>query len=559
MACNVPRLMEQASVLRARNDWAAARRLYEAAAAAAPGTGGIHHNIALCLYAQGSSKAAYEHAEIATRRAPQLVPAWVLRAKIERALNEIQCAAASLTTALALQPRDPQALLALADLTLNELGNARHAQDLVAPLVGHPEYDRDAQLATLVAKLYDRDESAEAYTRELMAFATRYLKMPGFRFSAKRIARDRSGEARIRVALLSPLFCVSPVYFFTIGALSLLSEEVDLVFFNRGTRSDWATARFQAIAHEWHDVAHLPAAALANALYAQNLDVLIDLGGWMDAIALRAVSTRPAAAQFKWVGGQSCTTGLDAFDGFVTDEDQTPAASAHLYSEPLLSFDSGYVSYTPPDYLPAPHAPEAGTRLYGVIANPAKLSDGFLRDLALVCAGVLGEGGALWFIDRRYRHPQVRERVSAELARGGTAAGFQSGRIRFIAPESHREYLMHVSRLTQILDTAPYSGGLSTIEALWMDVPCASRPRALFCERHSISHMKFCGLGPRTSAFARAGRWIVSSHSGRPIAHCARASHAAVAENLLRAIRRTQPARALRVARAATAQTARSC
>src|SRR5438105_7176677 len=101
MAVNLGHLLEQASVERRRGDWPAAQKLYESAAAADPASAHVHHNLALCLYAQGRHERAAEHSQKATHHAPQLVPAWVLRAKVERALERIEACQQSLSAALA--------------------------------------------------------------------------------------------------------------------------------------------------------------------------------------------------------------------------------------------------------------------------------------------------------------------------------------------------------------------------------------------------------------------------------------------------------------------------
>jgi predicted O-linked N-acetylglucosamine transferase (SPINDLY family) len=43
------------------------------------------------------------------------------------------------------------------------------------------------------------------------------------------------------------------------------------------------------------------------------------------------------------------------------------------------------------------------------------------------------------------------------------------------------------------LDPRPYSGGLTTLEAMWMGVPVVIWPGRRFCARHSASHVTVVG------------------------------------------------------------------
>jgi len=170
---------------------------------------------------------------------------------------------------------------------------------------------------------------------------------------------------------------------------------------------------------------------------------------------------------FKWVGGQSVTTGLDCFDGWIGDQWQSPESLQGLYSEPLINIPGGYCTYTPPDYLPSPAASKSKTPC--VFANPAKVSRAFLKEVKKI-------SGTKVFIHNQYRYPQVQERIRAVL--GNDA--------QFVIPASHQEALQAVNSHATMIDTFPYSSGLTAREAIAMGTKVkVLHVGELFCERHT--------------------------------------------------------------------------
>jgi len=488
-AAELSSLVQRGKEARDAGNWQSAIALYATANEIDGARYDIKHNLGLSLIAANRANDGWLYLTHALALKPDLWPSHVLKAKVLRDNGQIEDADSVLTHVLQHDARNGHALLAAADLDMNEFGDAVGARERVAPLLSDPAFRDEAELTTLMSKLYDRDESDAELSYMLMDFAKRKLSMPGFKFSPEAIAGVTNRTGRKRIGLLSPMFCVSPVYFLTISTFRDLAKSFDLIILNRGAKDDWGTKAFRQIAAEWHNVQNVDPETLANLLKKQSLDVLFDLGGWSDPIGLKALSAKPAEKMYKWVGGQSATTGLTTFDGFITDAVQSPDGAEHFHSEPLLRAPESYVSFEA-------NFPEALTtektyasNVAGVIGNPAKISRKFLKSL-----GKFGteERPAYVFIDRRYAHARVRRRLEEQLRDDGTTG-------HIITVNSRAQFLGQVAKLHTVLDTYPYSGGLTTLEALHLGAIIKPASGNIASARHSLSHVFHWSNGAENS------------------------------------------------------------
>src|SRR6202022_1591842 len=91
---------------------------------------------------------------------------------------------------------------------------------------------------------------------------------------------------------------------------------------------------------------------------------------------------------------------------------------------------------------------------------------------------------------QQFNEPSVRERVGTAF----NGHGIPLERIELRGGSSHRVLLEQYNDIDFVLDPFPYSGGLTTCEALWMGVPTLTMPGETFASRHSFSHMSNIGL-----------------------------------------------------------------
>ena len=84
----------------------------------------------------------------------------------------------------------------------------------------------------------------------------------------------------------------------------------------------------------------------------------------------------------------------------------------------------------------------------------------------------------------------VSERIAGSFAERGVART----RLDLLGGTSHADLMCQYQRIDIALDPFPYSGGLTTCEALWMGVPVVTCPGETFASRHTLSHLSNVGL-----------------------------------------------------------------
>jgi len=471
MSENFNQELETADRLRNEGQWQRAITIYEKIVKSFPQAPSLQHNLAVCYFALGQHRDSQSFAKAAVHLDPSLWQSEIILAKSKKELGEVDEAFQLFKKLSHQHPLNGEALLGQADILLNVYGDPLKATQTIQPLFDIENFAEDAKLTELMASLYDRDESAESLIDRIKLFskASMQLNREAVSFQFKKEVPKKSFKPR--VGLISPMFQASPVYFLTFDFFKKIASQCELIFFNRGHKADWATNEFQAIATEWHEVSFIDPMTLAKTIHGLEINVLYDLGGWMDPLALKALSLKPARQQFKWVGGQSVTSGLDCFDGWMGDTWHTPEHLQHLYTEPLINKTDDYVNYTPPPYMPKPNTLKRDE--LAIFANPAKLSRAFLKELSHM-------QGQKHFIHRQFKHDSTRSRILSMM---------HEKDVTFICPETHKEALDTVNQYQTLIDTFPYSSGLTAREALALGTQKrVLHVGSLFCERHTARY-----------------------------------------------------------------------
>ena len=168
--------------------------------------------------------------------------------------------------------------------------------------------------------------------------------------------------------------------------------------------------------------------------------------------------------------GYMNSTGLTNVDGFLSDVYCAPRVTDPFFTEPLLRLPRTHLCYTRPhafpDIMDKPPCRRSRYATFGCFNNFAKVTE---RMLAL-WQKILDRSptARLLLKHKIFDSAEGREYADARLRQ----AGIDRGRVEYRGFSSG--YLAEYNDVDVALDTAPYTGGLTTCEALYMGVPVVS-------------------------------------------------------------------------------------
>jgi protein O-GlcNAc transferase len=203
---------------------------------------------------------------------------------------------------------------------------------------------------------------------------------------------------------------------------------------------------------------------------------------------------------------------MAAMDCLIADRFHIRPGEESGYRETVLRLPGGYACYGPPPDAPQVQplpALSAEHVTFGSFNNPAKFSASILSAWAEVLRRV--PGSVLLLKYDALEQPVIQQRLRQRFAE----LGVDPDRIRAEGHSDLREHMAAYGRVDIALDTQPYSGGLTTCDALWMGVPVVTFPGRIFASRHTQSHLTSAGCEQFVAADIRGYVELAVDWAGR--------------------------------------------
>lgn len=460
----------------------------------------VQRCFALILRLRRERERAVKHYNAALQLAPGSMDCWLELATTLRDLGRYVEAEAAATQALAIDPRSPRAI--------EEVGWAQYGVGLVekagnsfTSALGLNPSSTSAQCGlALSQQALGLTDEAIATLRQLFASdkgAHRVYSMLNFllpysehsttasmRAEARQWDRScspvicerhyeyqhhRSTTSRLRIGYISHHFSGHHQALFTTPLFANHDTSRFKIFcYTSNANCDEHTQRLRNCVDVWRDISQLAPAHASDLIRNDDIDILVDLMMHSDNGSLAVLAQRPAPIQCCWLAYPG-TTGLSSIDYRITDRYLDSCANDFDgYTERSVVLPETFWCYDPLVVTQEVNALPAltnGCVTFGCVNHWRKLNEKTIELWSRVLLDI--------------RHSRMLLLVPTGLPRARVVRMFERckvspDRLMFVEWADRATYMNTYLQIDLGLDTFPYGGHASSLDAFWMGVPVIS-------------------------------------------------------------------------------------
>ncbi len=313
---------------------------------------------------------------------------------------------------------------------------------------------------------YDPAQTAQSIFAENQRWNSLYT-----RTTATHLPNDPDPDRPLRIGYVSPDFCEHPAAHVILPLLENHDRSNYIVHLYSTVNPAEVLPRFRTAAAVFRECDPFAPDRLVSLIRDDKIDILVDLANHSGFNSLLVFGQKPAAIQFTAIG-LPATTGLTAIDYRFTDSffDPPAPAAAKPSSEKLVYLDPAAWCYDPGQVVENPAPPPSLKNDYitfGSLSNLLKINEPLVDLWAKVLLAVPHSRFAAVSGALLGRSAFGRDRLLSLFA----ARGIPADRLVLLDRTSRQEYFGQYQQIDIVLDTFPFHGGVTTLDALYMGVP----------------------------------------------------------------------------------------
>ena len=297
---------------------------------------------------------------------------------------------------------------------------------------------------------------------------------------------EKSRNRRIKIAYLSSDLCNHPVARFIAPIIKEHDKKrFEIICVNGGHIEDEMTEELKLNCDKWLDIKELGDFESARLIAEEQIDIIIELGGYTANSRLGVLCYKPAPIQLSYLG-YFAPTYLNCIDGWIGD-DEVFHKMRHkdLVKHEKITIKGGYMAYK--DYNMAEIKSVKREKFrYGTFNHSRKLSD---ESIKLFSKILKNNPSAEFFIKSiSFVEGEEQKRIKNKFKHLGIA---ESRVITMPWVDGKKNHLELYTEIDVALDPFPYGGATTTCESLIMGVPVITLRGTSMVNNLSASILKY--------------------------------------------------------------------
>jgi predicted O-linked N-acetylglucosamine transferase (SPINDLY family) len=230
---------------------------------------------------------------------------------------------------------------------------------------------------------------------------------------------------------------------------------------------------------------------MAKHISRDQIQILVDLDSTTSDYTCTVLALKPAPIQVTWLGFDA--PGLSTVDYFLADPYVLPKDAQSYYQEKIWRLPQTYIAVDGFEVdVPTLHRDDLEIPADAIIFLSAQTGYKRHPETIRLQMQILREVSGSFFLIKGLSDEQTTQALFKDIAR---EQGVAPERLRFLAQDktsfAHRANLQIAD---VILDTYPYTGATTTLEALWMGIPLVTRVGQQFAARNSYAFLTNVGV-----------------------------------------------------------------
>ena len=271
---------------------------------------------------------------------------------------------------------------------------------------------------------------------------------------------------KIKIGYVSSDFVNSVVTNFITPIINSHSyENFEIFLLNNNKKNlfiDYTNIQYKTI-----NIGYLSDIQVADLIYKNNIDILIDLSGYTEGNRLGVFSLNPCPCQITWIGYPN-TTGLNSIKYRICDEITDPYDTTQYYAEKLIRLPKCFLLFENifQNNIIIKNYDNEFQHKYIILGSLNK--DIKISDKLLECWKNIMSKNIMTKIIIKINTIDSIENSKIYYT---NKLSIEHDRIEIIGYVSNEEYYKLFSKIDILLDTFPYSGTTTTCNALMYSVP----------------------------------------------------------------------------------------